>query len=192
MKIKIGETYDNNVRALNTFDVKMLQDALEALAGHGAKNGLIKEGVIFNILKETLRSLPFRCDQCDKTMRPLDNSTSHNKCVCCQSFVCLDCSRNYFMAVCTPCRVRFSDVFETPVDLYRANFKKKNETVIDPNESLSISQIYPCAQSTQAAQGRTFAEVLQDNNAHVDAIVVIENNVTVLYLNEVTLASVDY
>ena len=34
----------------------------------------------------------------------------------------------------------------------------------------SILQIYPCAQSMQTAQGKSFAEVLQDDDAHVDAI----------------------
>ena len=46
IKTKVNNSYDNNVKYLNTCGIIALQDTMEALSGPGAKDFLIKDGLI--------------------------------------------------------------------------------------------------------------------------------------------------
>ena len=64
LKIKVLQSYDQNAKALATFDVKSLVEALKFLTDDTtAAEGMNKEGIIYSILTENSSLLPFNCDK---------------------------------------------------------------------------------------------------------------------------------
>ena len=59
LKIQVNESFDVNTKALSLLEVKILQDTLEALGGQGAKDGPVKDGLVYSILREFYRILSF-------------------------------------------------------------------------------------------------------------------------------------
>ena len=161
--VKVTESHDANARALADVEVRLLQDTLDALGGQGSKDGLIKEGIIYGIIHEYHRLIPYKGHQREKIVRPKDQSS----CVGCGISVCIDCSRGSNISVCSPCKSWISEKFKMPKELYRANHKRKNN---DTNSQVSDSQFsqqqsLPCGQgsprNSQPSQGpsHSYADV---------------------------------
>ena len=47
LRIDVDLDFDQNVKMLTQIDVKLLQEVVETMAGNGAKDGLVKEGLIY-------------------------------------------------------------------------------------------------------------------------------------------------
>ena len=125
MKIKISENYDWNVKTLTETDVKDLHETLDQISGPGSSTGLIKDGVIFQILVNICKILPFKCNKCDKTVCPKDLQNQPNSCLSCNGSVCPDCSRGCKISVCDPCSEIFRQRLGIPVEYYKLSHQKK-------------------------------------------------------------------
>ena len=53
LRIDVDLDFDKNVKMWTQIDVKLLQEVLETMAGNGAKDGLVKEGLIYNSITDS-------------------------------------------------------------------------------------------------------------------------------------------
>ena len=123
LKVKIDVSYEVNFKTLSSHDVKLLHETLKYLGVE--TDGLIKEGVCYNILKKLYSLMPYSCEGC---MRDIDISAEpgENKCVGCGTHLCSKCtSRDN--SVCHPCIQWIKDRFRVPEEFFKKSYLKNKE-----------------------------------------------------------------
>ena len=123
LKIKTNESYENNSKAILSFEVKILCDTLTHLGG--VSQGLIKEGLSYRILHRLYALMPNHCESCIRTI----TSSSESRdifCAGCGTSICGNCNKGN-QAVCIDCLVWVHERYNNPEIFYSKNYIKRQQ-----------------------------------------------------------------
>lgn len=96
LKVRTTATFDDNAKALTSVEVKSLSETLHCMMNadqsvNGAGESLLKDGIIFFILKCTSNLFPYLCDECgEKSCSELQVEPAV-KCISCGIRACKTC-----------------------------------------------------------------------------------------------------
>lgn len=136
LKVRVKATFEVNVTALKAVDGKHLAAALEFLAGvteHAKDSGdLVKDGLVFALLVEIARRLPYKCSTCLHEVLNLHETPVKTVCKMCGIGACQDCHSNStgettgsaWSFLCPPCEITTVGLKAIPNKFFKVKFRK--------------------------------------------------------------------
>jgi len=136
LKVKVTASFEANVTALKTVDSKFLVSALQFLAGETdhaeVAVNLVKDGLVFAVLAEIGRRLPFKCGTCAKPVINTHSSPLTSGCKQCGIGECSECcdkasgetKDSSWFFLCPPCVATVAEAKEIPNCFFKAKHRK--------------------------------------------------------------------
>ena len=145
---------------LNDIPVKTLADTLEWF-GVEVKE-FNKSGLIFNIILEVSKILPYLCNGCGNEVNE-NNLSDKTKCFGCGARACKNCevvSNGSVVFLCAPCGVAVKDRLKTPVSGFKKKAVIKAQAAIHakPAEELGTHQTHTTKRKKSSIEADTDEE----------------------------------
>jgi hypothetical protein len=129
LKIKVLNSFDVNCSGLKQSDRNTLEATIEYLAANNVtfdSSNLNKEGLVFAILSEISKRLPYRCESCSEVVTNDHKTILVAKCKVCKIGACKSChDGSQIIYICPPCEVIVTEIKAMPISMLKAKAKPK-------------------------------------------------------------------
>jgi hypothetical protein len=129
VKIKVLNSFEVNCSGLKTADRNTLEATIDYLEANNVSfdsSNLNKEGLVFAIMSEISKRLPYRCESCSEVVTNDHDVTPVVTCKVCRIGACKSChDGSQSTYICPPCEVIVMEIKAMPISMLKAKAKPK-------------------------------------------------------------------
>jgi hypothetical protein len=142
IKVKVLNSFEVNCSGLKQSDRNTLEATIEYLAANNVTydpSNLNKEGLVFAILTEISKRLPYRCESCSEVVTNDNDVNLVAKCKVCKIGACKSChDGSQQIYICPPCEVIVMEIKEMPISMLKAKAKPKITSQVPKEPVLQV------------------------------------------------------